>query len=288
MNTFAVISSSRNHSYDAFLPMTALMWRRVVGFEPLVLLTDTAAEWGGTKVGTVVLSTLLDLKVNVHFIGHIEGYLEAQASQSSRQHAAALIMNEDDVLITADQDMWPLNHDWFRRHDPAKYAVTLWYANAYGPVVHPSSPPYHCTPYVGATAKVWREVMGLRQTGEIASQLQDNFDRTLGRSHDSWMAWWHDELFFGSRLKAWHGYPSQCQFIEREGQPPRDRIDRSGWPNSYSKEFLAGIVDAHCIRPPLVAPNWQPLRDLLMHYLPEEDMKFIAEFVKAYRKARYE
>jgi len=288
MTTRPVISTNSNHSYEPFLPMTILMWRRVVGFDPLVLLTDTAAEWGGTKPGKVILSTLMDLKADVHFIGHIEGYQTAQCAQSSRQHAAALFMDETDFLLMADQDMWPLNKDWFHQHEAHPDKFTLYYANAYGPIVSPASPPYYPTPYVTATAKLWREVMGLKQTGEIATQLQANFDRTLGRPHDTWQGWNHDELFFGARLKGWEGHPSRCHFITRDGAPPKDRIDRSGWPNAYSKEFLAGIVDAHCIRPPLVPPNWQPLRDLLMYYLPEDDMKFIAEFVRVYRKARYE
>jgi hypothetical protein len=95
-------------------------------------------------------------------------------------------------------------------------------------------------------------------------------------------------LFFGARLKAWAGHPSRCQFISREGCPPHDRIDRSAWPVALSKEFLAGMVDAHCIRPPVMPPNWQPLRDLLMYYLESADMEFINAFVKRYRVERYE
>lgn len=288
MSTRPIISTDQNHSYQPFLPMTTLMWRKVCGFEPIILLTDTPTEWGSTRYGKVVLETLWTMKADVHFVGAIEGHKSGQVAQSCRQHAAALDLPEDDFLVTADQDMWPLNREWFKRHEGHPDKFTLWYANAYGPVVPPSSPPYYPTPYVGAAVKLWREVIGLRKTGEVGTQLQTNLDRTLGRRYDSWLAWNHDELFFGARLKAWDGHPSRCQFVNREGQPPHDRIDRSGWPVALSKEFLADKVDAHCIRPPVMPPNWKPLRDLLLYYLDSTDMAFIDSFVKEYRKARYE
>lgn len=290
MTTYAVIASSTDHSYDFFAPLTALLWKRVVGYETICFLINTADDWQ-KPYSHVVKQKLFEAGAKIHHIGRIEGYLEAQAAQSSRQHAAALDLPETDVLATADVDMWPLSKDWYHQHDPSKYDLTLHYANAYGPLIPPSQPPYFCTAYMFATVKKWREIVGLENRGEIQTQLQANLDRTLGRRHDSWQAWNADELFMGSRIKGWDGYPGRCQFIERFGGPPDDRIDRACWPDSLEKGkfpwFQRKWVDTHLIRPGAVPPNWARIRPILSHLVPDQ-MEWVDEYVRLYRKARYE
>lgn len=281
MTSYAIIATNHNHSYDFFAPLTALMWRHVVGFECICLLTDDEANWRANPYSSMVLDKLNELGVRKEYIGHIEGYQSAQAAQSSRQHAAALDLPAEDVLITGDIDMWPLNREWFHQHDPAAWDFTLWYSNAYGE----KYPPYHCTAYCGATAKVWREVIGLKVTGEVGTQLQANFDRTLGRYHDSWQGWNHDELFLGAKLKAWDGYPGRCQMIRREGGgPPSDRIDRSGWPASI--DWSRDWSDTHLLRPGAQHDNWVRIRPILEHFLPDK-MTWIDDYLKLYRQRRY-
>lgn len=289
MTTYAVIASSTDHSYDFFAPLTALMWKRVIGFETIAFLINTADEWQ-KPYSQVVKQKLFEAGAKIHHIGRIDGYLEAQAAQSSRQHAAALDLPETDTLVSGDVDMWPLQKHWFLQHDPDKYDLTLHYANAYGPVIPPSQPPYFCTCYMVATVKVWREIVGLENRGEIKSQLQANMDRTLNRRHDSWLGWNHDELFMGSRIKGWDGYPSRCQFINRYGGPPDDRIDRACWPNELEKggfNWNRNWVDTHLLRPGAVAPNWAKIRPILAHFVPDR-MDWVDSYVKEYRHARYE
>lgn len=288
MSVRPVISSSHDHSYQPFAPMTILMWREVIGWDPILLLVEDEEAWSRTAFDRVMLEYLRQINADFRFIGKIEGYETAQQAQSSRQHVAALDLPEDDILMTADIDMFPLSKLWFHQHDATKWDFTLFYSNAYGNMNPPVSPPYHCTSYMAGTVKVWREIMGLKVTGEVASQLQSNFDKHLGRACDSWTAWNCDEVFFGSRIKAWDGYPDRCQMIPRYGGPPDDRVDRSNWPTTLSKTYLSSKVDAHCIRPPALAPNWKPLRELLSYYLDGKDMEFIDSFVSRYRKARYE
>jgi len=277
---YAVIATNQNHSYDFFAPLTTLMWRHVGDMETLVLLTGTSAEWESGS-GGVVRKALEEVGAHVHFIGPVEGYQSGQVAQSSRQHVSALDLPESDVLVTGDIDMWPFQRDWFHQHDPERWAFTLYYSNAYGE----KYPPFHCTPYVAATVKMWREVMGLKVTGEIASQLQANFDRHLGRYHDSWTAWWTDELYFNSRLMGWEGYPSRCQMIPRQGQPPHDRIDRGCWPDVI--DWSKPLVDTHLIRPGAIPDNWRKIKPILEHFLPDK-MEWINGYLKTYRKVRYE
>lgn len=279
MISHAVIASNHSHSYQFFAPITALFWREVVGFRTLCFLTGTEKEWD-TGAASLVRAKLREVDAQVHHVGVLEGYQDAQAAQSSRQHAAALDFPDDDVLVTGDIDMWSLDGPWFRQHDPAKWDFTSWYANAYGWPV----PPFHPTPYVAATAKKWREVMKLEVRGEILTQMQANFDRTLGRDASTWLSWWHDELYFNSKFKAWDGYPKRVQMITRDGQPPHDRIDRCAWPAAF--DFSKKWVDTHLIRPGATKENWPRIRPLIEFYLPKY-LGWVDEYVAQYQKEKY-
>jgi hypothetical protein len=279
-NLRPILATSRDHSYDFFMPLTVMMWRKVVGAEPIVFLSETEKEWS-EKSGQVLQEALTEIGVKWNWVGHIEGYLPAQCAQSSRQHAAALDLPEDDILMTADVDMFPLSREWYLQHDPAKWDFSLFYSNAYGE----KYPPYFCTNYLAGTVKMWREIMGLEPTGTVTAQLQKSFDRHLCRYHDSWSGWNFDELYFGSRLKGWDGFPNRCQFIRREGGgPPSDRIDRSGWPSSY--DWSRVWVDTHLIRPGALHDNWVRIRPMLEQFLPEK-MAWIDSYLLKYRGARY-
>ena len=281
MTSRAVIATNQSHSYDVFAPITALFWKEVVGFETLCLLTGTPEDWVGSKgTGKLIFEALDKVGAQVHVIGKLEGYQDAQAAQSSRQHAAALDFAEDDVLITGDIDMWSLDREWFRRHDPIKWDFTSWYANAYGW----PKPPFHPTPYIAATVKKWREVMKLEVRGEILTQMQANFDRTLTRDASTWTSWWHDELYFNSRLMASECYPKRVQMITREGQPPHDRIDRCQWPATF--DWSKKWVDTHLIRPAATRENWPRVRPLVEHYLPKH-VEWIEKYISKYQEVRY-
>jgi len=287
MNTYAVIASNHSHSYQPFAPITALFWREVVGFKTICFLTGTKEEWD-EPAASLVRRKLDEAGALIHHIGKLEGYQDAQAAQSSRQHAAALDLPLDDVLLTGDIDMWSLDRDWFRQHDPAKWDFTSWYANAYGPLA--PTPPFHPTPYIAATVAKWREVMQLECRGEILTQMQANFDRTLTPHASTWTSWWHDELYFNSKLKAWSGYPHRVQMISREGQPPHDRIDRCAWPawrgHEYAFDWTKKYVDTHLIRPGVTTENWPRIRPLVERYIPKH-LAWVDEYVKLYQKEKY-
>lgn len=279
MTTHAVIATNQSASYDFFAPITTLFWKDIVGYETICFLTDTEAEWQN-KAAQVTVNSLREVGARVEYIGKLEGYQNAQAAQSSRQHAAALDLAGEDILITGDIDMWSLDRDWFHLHDPSKWAFTSWYANAYGwPCV-----PFHPTPYIAATVKLWREVMQLEVRGEILTQMQANFDRTLGRNTSTWLNWWQDELYFNSKLKAWDGYPNRVQMITRDGCPPHDRIDRGCWPVNF--DWSKKYVDTHLIRPGATPENWPRIRPLIEHYIPQR-LEWVDSYVAKYREAKY-
>lgn len=278
MNTYAVIATNHSHSYDVFAPITALFWREVVGYRTLLFLTGTKPEWQD-PVSQVVVNAALEVGARVEWIGTLEGYRDGQAAQSSRQFAAALDFADDDVLVTGDIDMLALNRDWFRRHDLVNYDFCNTFADAYGW----PHPPFLPTPYTYATAKKWREVMQLEVRGEILTQMQAAFDRTLGRYHDSWTAWWQDEMYFNSKLREWSGWPARVQMLTRPGCPPHDRIDRCRWPNYF--DWSKSWSDTHLIRPGATKENWPRIRPLVEHYIPAH-LEWVDKYVEAYQKAR--
>lgn len=278
MTTYATIATNQSQSYQFFAPITTLFWKDVVGYETICFFTDTEADWSD-KAAKLVVEATREVGAKTHFIGVLEGYQNAQAAQSSRQHAAALDLPADDTLITGDIDMWSLDRDWFHQHEGFD-GFTSYYANAYGW----PHPPFHPTPYIAAKVKLWREVVGLEVRGEILTQMQTNFDRTLTREASTWLSWWHDELFFNSKLKAWDGYPSKVKMVTRDGCPPFDRIDRCAWPDSFN--WNRHYVDTHLIRPAGTKENWPRVRPLIAHYIPQH-LAWVDSYVKRYQEAKY-
>jgi hypothetical protein len=279
MTTYAVIATNHSHSYQFFAPLTALMWREVVGFNTLCFLTGNERDWQD-KAAKLVASKVQEVGARVQYIGLLEGYRDSQAAQSSRQHAAALDLPESDLLMTGDIDMWPLSREWFRQFDLDGYDFASFYSNAYGW----PHPPFLPTPYIVATVKNWRKVMQLECRGEILTQMQANFDRTLGRYHDSWTAWWQDEVYFNSKLREWDGWPKRVQMITRDGCPPHDRIDRGCWPAVI--DWSKPLADTHLVRPGATPENWSRIRPILEHFVPDH-MDWVDSYHRAYSEAKY-
>lgn len=265
---WVTLASDVNPSYDFLLPVGGLVWRKVTGYEPLCLLAGP--DWN-SKVGQVVIEQLNLFGMSYHFVGPIsEPYRTSVHAQMARQHAAAIHLNEDDLLMTSDSDMFPINGDWFNQWDESK-SVRLHYANAYRYL-------FHTTGYWTMKVKTWREVMRLDLSKSIAEHLQDRLDRYIGRDRDTFQEWYSDEHVASIYLRAWHGYPSQCMMIEREGAPPPDRLDRGNW---HGK--LQGMVDAHVLRPAQSDENWPRMREFLEKLVPEH-LPEIDRFHSKYRE----
>lgn len=269
-----ILASSDWKDYEFLAPITALLFRRVAGFEPMVLLTESETAWRARASGRCVLETLEREHIDHAWIGPLEGYRISVAAQAARQHAACLPFADDDYLVTSDVDMWPLDRAWFNQID-SRFDVQLWYANAY-------NYRFHTTGYVGMRAGLWREIMGIKVGDKINERLQVALDANFTRNCDTWSEWYADETYTSSRLKAWKGYPDKCQMIERRGAPPEDRIDRSGWPSQVN---LVGKVDAHVLRPGFTGENWPRLSSLLDNLICQEDVRAIKLYRESYVEA---
>lgn len=260
MMKYVIASSNRQGDYDFLAPIWALVWRNITAYTPVLLLTENRNAWM-TPCGNIVLDMIEQYGVRRHYIGLIhEAYRTSYQAQCARQHAAILKSFEpEDYFMLADVDMLATSGAWFDAVDWSK-DVHLRYSNAW----HYS---HFTTPYVGAKVAVWREFMGYEAGGEIAPILQQVFDRHLTRDHDSWTGHWLDEWYYTSRLKGSRFYPDRCDFIERDGHPPKDRIDRCNWPSELGD--VGRFTDAHVLRPAFSDDNWPRIRALLERLIPK-------------------
>ena len=151
----AVISSDRNLDYVFFIPITSRFWV-LRGYRPLVFLVGDAAEWIADPRLRLALERTRETGAEIYFVPEIEGVRTSTVAQVSRIFAAAAPgVADDDYIIVGDADMLPLGPWVGGGRNPGK-GLQIWYSNAYDQSEYPHWP--MC--YVGAEARVWREVVG--------------------------------------------------------------------------------------------------------------------------------
>ena len=110
---YVVLSADTSHmTYAAFLPLTAYVWAHKHGVKPIVILVsqmpvsvqaDYVATWVARTGGIV------------RFVTPHDNNDSHTMSQVVRLAAFALgIVRDNDVLITADADIWPLSSSYWR------------------------------------------------------------------------------------------------------------------------------------------------------------------------------
>lgn len=256
---YVVIGCSPSQPYDFLLPLTARLWRDRIGFEPILVLTGSPAAWAVRPV----LPELTDFRCVM--TGDLPGFRGGTVAQSSRQHIAALPwLQPDDFVLTSDADLWPISSAYYAQRDPAK-AATFWYANAY-------NYEHHCTCHIGMSVARWRAFMGLTP-GNLRDQLLRTLQRDLApqqtgldASASGWKAWNFDEHNTSALLRRQSWYPAECQMIERQGQPPKDRIDRTAWPETPA---IDGMVDAHLRSSCFIDEHWRSVSPLWRQLHPD-------------------
>lgn len=251
----ASIATDQNPVYECFAPLTAAVWRYHIGFEPLVTLVGRPSEWSTRPRSKLVLDTLRNLLIQPMFVDMPEGYRSANVAQIARMYAP-IELDPDDVAITADIDMWPLDRDWFCRYLPDPGKVTSYYAN------FPSRFPM-C--YVAANSDTWFEMHGLDRRdywGEVSRATGEHMLQHLKPETAAPDAWQHDEEYLTARIHALG--PDRLTAVKRPaGDPFPDRIDRVNWPGQLE---LGGKKDAHLLRPAYA--NWFRVGELFEMLCP--------------------
>jgi hypothetical protein len=261
-----IISSDLNEQYFFFIPIDVALWQ-AMGYHPTIFLVGSYDEWNGSPRAKLSMNESTKLGASLYFIHGVQGYGTHTVAQCARLYGGTLDVSDDAYLMTSDADMFPLQKDWFNKQNFDR--IALFYSNAYGHERYPIC-------YIGATASKWRSVMGYK-VEPVAALIQERLDQNLTRRASPDTAWNHDEEYFGKKLKASAFYPNECNFIDRHGQPPSDRIDRCCWPKNMT---VNGMVDAHLPRPGHIDENWQRIHPLIKHVTPS-----YAEWARGYRDA---
>lgn len=269
----AVIGCSERRDYSFPIPITALLWRRI-GIEPIVFLNETEADWmTPPKRKQSTINALKHFGIDTRYVGHIDGYQENTIAQSVRQHACVLDFDPDWWLIPSDADLWPIDRRFYESHG-TDGTVVLYYANG----DHGTSFP---TCHTAMQVKTWREVMGLQRTDDLAGAMDATFKAKLPT--DGFRVWMFDQQNASDMIRRWPHYETKVIHINREGHPPKDRIDRCNWPVGVS---INGMVDAHILRPADQPEFWGRIRMLLEQLLTADQVAWVdgyrEEFIAGY------
>ena len=267
MTTYAVLSTTSNHDYDFYAPITARLWSEIVGYRPIVIVVGPAS--GQTRRLSLVELECVSIGAMVAFQTHSERVSAAHEAQVSRLFAYTLPhLKADHILMTADVDMWPLQRDYFQIMDAGK--MNLYGSNVYKGDRHPMC-------YAAARVDLWREMLGLQPHTTMAEAL----------AGVKWNGWDTDEDTLQRAIEKIGG-KAACALKRREGSRHGymgNRVDRGRW--IYDGPEQPALIDAHLPRPGFPDETWPRVRRLIEDYCPQivswaDDyrMRYLAAFDK--------
>lgn len=262
--TRVVIGSCGRRDYSFLLPLTAMLWKKLIGLDPFLMLVG---DWEEKERNRTALSALRYLEIEHVMIGTMPEYPEATLAQNCREHAAVYPFPEDTWLMCSDADLWPIRKEWYYKHETSSKSLALYYSNG----DHYSTFP---TCHMTAQAKTWRQIMGYKEGDELVPTIKKNLDtwlQTYQAKYPKWdrnfAIWMSDQAMASDRIREWPGFPHDVAQYERVGHPPVDRIDRCQWPAGALD--VRDKVDAHIIRPADVQEAWPRVRELFSKLLPK-------------------
>lgn len=311
MTTIA-LGCSTDRDYAFLLPITCLLWRDRIGHRPLALLVRDEAHWLADRRLAVVLSALRHHDIAVRFVGLAEGYPDHTTAQNCRQHAAALTeIPDDEWIVPADADLWPLRRDYY--HLPAwdSYKAVFLYANG--------------DHFQGREITLARSSQGLgtqtlptchaalraRDWRAIYSLIPDDVSGSVKKSLDAWLPsrtgreasfslWMSDQQLMTEAVCQQTWFPSgpppgmmgpsewtsmfgKVLMVNRYGHPPVDRLCRSV-ENLWCGDFdPARWVDAHVHKNPDSDEHWADELKIVDAVIPQH-----SAWARKYAKAHAE
>ena len=264
-----ILACTSDKNYLFYLPIVTLQWQKYVGFKPIVYLVGEIGEWLVDPVRLFVVKETRKLGAEINFISRVDGYRDSTVAQLSRLYAACSTKYLDSYFLTSDADMLPMSREWFNRRQEGKTLDIK--CPSCGVNKYPVC-------YVGASCTLWREIMGLKLDTEVSvrDQIETRLKTDLKAGGDAFTEWCYDEELLSKKIREWNGHPGSCQIVIRKGCPPRDRIDRSCWPESI--DDVTKYVDCHSLRPGYTDENWNKVRRLLVLKLSARDLQSVERY----------
>lgn len=254
MTTYAVISATASHDYDFYAPITARLWKEIVGFTPMLIFAQTPKT---------------DLTERTKFV--VDEYFKSggvsmmwAAGEVAVQHLAQVSrlfgcthpeVKDDDILMTADVDMWPLQKAYFQVMAPS--LMNLYGSNIYGSTNRQPM----C--YVAASVAEWRK--------RLQSIGIDTSSMSAALASVKWNAdrlWDTDEDMLELMIDR-NGGKNACSCKTRPGSRHGfmgQRVDRGRW---IYEQREVDLIDAHLPRPGYGDETYARIRRLIADYCPQ-------------------
>lgn len=274
MKKWVVISCTPNSLYDFFLPISARLWRKRIGYEPLIVLVGDEKEWESGHARVVRDAT----NERVEFFGTVPGIPDAAVAMALRQQVSALEFDPEDILLIGDVDLFPVDMEFYHQYDPRKNPVGVYYAETYGDKYWPAYG-------VSMSIKNWREVMGVTVgdfRGSVERVFSDENVRATGLADKigTWDTrfWTFDERYASYKIKTSRFAKDVATFPSFIGTKVPERFKLP------AKPCAQDYVDFHCSRPGWNGENWPDIRHMLAQIIPD-DIVWVDRYVGAYRAA---
>ncbi len=277
MMKVVAIGSNEVLDYAFSLPLAMMMWHPI-GYHPVAVLTEDEEYWHNTPLRAHVVRAAKRFG-RVVYVGAVPGVDSASVSQLARlfMHCTGLWnattggpnATDDTLVIPSDADLWPLETSFYHQHDPEKHAVGLYYPNGTGEEHH------FAMCHISMSLTTSAEVLGGK--GETLNEAVRRVFATERQpeEYEGLPAWMFDQKWVSRRIVASRFYPDNTIKINRDGLPPKDRIDREKWPASPN---ISGMTDAHLPRVPYHT-HWESLLSIIHQRRPCE-----VEWAKQYRQ----
>lgn len=273
-----VLSCTSSSTYDFFLPISVKLWKKRIGYEPIVFLVGTSQEWCNRHQG-IVLEETEKSGVRIEFVSRVDGIPDSNLCMAVRQHAAVILeFSPSDLMLVGDVDLFPIRTEFYHQHDPLKDPIVIYHADMYSDAYWPAYGP-------SMTVEIWREVMDLEE-GDLVGSLRKTFEigkisdliaANKANYHDSRL-WVFDEQYASLRIRLSRFYGR----IRRIGtDDTNERLCRNRLPD---KVDASRFIDFHCPRPGWTEENFKKIRGVLEQIVPGE-IPWLDHYVEAYRRS---
>lgn len=285
MSRTVVLGGSSNwRDYASVVPLAALLWRHVVGFESFWYLIGTEDDWKRPARNKVVTDALDAWGIGYQRIDPLEGYEVSTQAQNIRHHAACdTRWNSDDWLMITDADLFPMKREFYYQHTGMSAKAVCYYSNGN------NFKSKEDVLYIAERRGEYQDLPSCHQTMRVSTYRdlygndgmtpRDSMKRTLDAwlrprqegkdpSGASWQAWMSDQRIGTEKICRASWFPNEALLIQRDGQPPRDRLDRAH-PADWDPLNINLWTDCHTLRPATVDANWPKVRQIFANLLPQ-------------------
>lgn len=253
-----VISTTLHSHYLISALIACDIWSIAFGHSPILYVCVPPGDRDDPRLPDSELSRIMDdARCETHFVTSPLGIQPCNVAQVSRLFAAHHSRSaDDDILLTTDADMLPVDAQWTRlvSEPPEDGFVTIGY-DAYRPAKRLPM----C--YIAARAATWRK--HFRAVPMTMADCCREVIRSMTGSEEvkRWQGWEVDEALAGQIVLALP--PDRVRHIERKYPNGMAdwRMDRANSGESWA--YQEGMWDAHLPRPLSDTGPWQSLQRLL-------------------------